>query len=235
MTSRSSIDLERLNHVVEDDATVIAYLKRHPDFFNRNPALLSELRISHPSGVAVSLIERQVAILRQQNEKLEARIHELISIAHENDDISWRVHQLSLKIMECRGFEQAITAIRHSLAHEFTLDTVAMRIVGEYKGEAQLPLDMQQLFVKDRNDPVLKSLLQYQEPVCGRLKNEQLRYLFGDDTRIQSMALLPLGFGVVALGSSDSKRFVTNMATHFLRHLAELIARKIRHDIHVIG
>lgn len=231
MTIQSSIELD-LRSEENCEKAVAEFLKQHPDFFNLNPELLGELRINHPSGVAVSLIERQVTVLREQKHKLDQRIQELVSIAHENDEISRRVHQLSLKIMECRGFAQAVTAIRTSLIHEFNLDAVSLKLLGVYKGEAQLTEDLQSYFIEGAGVQILKNLLLYQEPVCGRLKFEHMRFLFPADVdRIQSIALLPLGIGVVALGSYDPHRFTTSMETHFLKHLAELIARKIRHDV----
>ncbi|MDH3326971.1 MAG: DUF484 family protein, partial [Gammaproteobacteria bacterium] len=40
---------------------VEVYLDKHPEFFQEYPELLVELKVPHPSGGAVSLIERQVA------------------------------------------------------------------------------------------------------------------------------------------------------------------------------
>ena len=46
------------------------YLATHPDFFEQNPSLLSALNLPHSSGGTVSLIERQISVLRQKDLKL---------------------------------------------------------------------------------------------------------------------------------------------------------------------
>ena len=48
------------------DATVRDYLKDHPDFFERHPDMLDHLHISHSTGSAVSLVEKQVSVLRER-------------------------------------------------------------------------------------------------------------------------------------------------------------------------
>ena len=48
----------------EPDAEQVAeFLNSHPDFFDDQAELLSQLRLPHPSGTAVSLIERQIQVL----------------------------------------------------------------------------------------------------------------------------------------------------------------------------
>ena len=45
------------------DHAVEQYLKNNPDYFERYPGLLAQLRIPHNINGAVSLIERQVGLL----------------------------------------------------------------------------------------------------------------------------------------------------------------------------
>ena len=50
-----------------DENEVADFLRTHPDFFERHLALLTELVVPHSSrGGAVSLLERQVGVLRDQ-------------------------------------------------------------------------------------------------------------------------------------------------------------------------
>ena len=50
--------------------TIAGYLKANPEFFERHASLLNSLRLPHDAGgSAVSLIERQVLVLRQKNLK----------------------------------------------------------------------------------------------------------------------------------------------------------------------
>ena len=49
------------------DEQVVAYLKDNPAFFIDQDDLLAQLRIPHLRGSSISLVERQVAVLRERN------------------------------------------------------------------------------------------------------------------------------------------------------------------------
>jgi len=53
---------------------VVAWLWQNADVLSRHPDLLETLEFTHASGGAVSLIERQVALLRGKNQRLHERI-----------------------------------------------------------------------------------------------------------------------------------------------------------------
>ena len=50
------------------------YLKENGDFLQRNPDLLDHLHVSHASGSAVSLVEKQVSVLRERNMEMRHRL-----------------------------------------------------------------------------------------------------------------------------------------------------------------
>ena len=52
-----------------DEHNVAQYLKGHPEFFQRHTSLLGSMSLEHNSGTAVSLIERQISILREQKKR----------------------------------------------------------------------------------------------------------------------------------------------------------------------
>ena len=64
------------------------YLLTHPDFFIDHPEVLKELQVPHLSGNAVSLVEKQLILLREQNEQTQKRLHELIEIARQNEELA---------------------------------------------------------------------------------------------------------------------------------------------------
>ena len=69
------------------DQSVLDFLRQSPDFFLRHPSALSELSLPHESGEAVSLIERQIDILRERNVTMRKRMNELLQAARMNDEI----------------------------------------------------------------------------------------------------------------------------------------------------
>ena len=64
----SQTKTQNTDELLERD--VIKFLETHIDFFERHPDLLSSLRLPHNSGQAISLIEKQVSVLREQNTKI---------------------------------------------------------------------------------------------------------------------------------------------------------------------
>ena len=53
------------------DEEVIQFLSEDPDFFQRNPDFLQSLYIPHEKGTAISLVEKQINLLREKNAALE--------------------------------------------------------------------------------------------------------------------------------------------------------------------
>ena len=77
----------QLIDVNEDD--IVEYLQTNPDFFERHINLLTSLSLPHRTGgPAVSLVERQVSVLRQRNMKLERKLRELLDVARGNDPLA---------------------------------------------------------------------------------------------------------------------------------------------------
>ena len=48
------------------DQAVREYLEANPDFFEHHSALLPSLSVPHRTGDSISLVERQVSMLRQK-------------------------------------------------------------------------------------------------------------------------------------------------------------------------
>src|ERR1700691_6602187 len=84
-----------------NDASVAEYLQSCPDFFERNGALLTKLRLPHlrDTGATVSLVERQVEVLRERNQTLERQLKELVDVARANDGLADRIHRLSQRLI----------------------------------------------------------------------------------------------------------------------------------------
>lgn len=227
------------------DASVAHYLRAHPDFFAGHPEVLTEMVVPHPSGAAISLIERQVAALREQNRKLKRQLQELVQIARENDRLSERMQRLTLTLMECTSLEEVFIVLYDGLRNDFHADAVALRLMAKPRqttGEGQIGLPSDILFV-DASDPAwnsFKGVLKGAKPLCGALNTMQLHYLFGDQAAtIGSAALIPLttpvasagltpSIGLLAIGSHDAERFHAGMGTHFLDQMSELISCALR-------
>ena len=107
---------------------VAAYLKAHPQFFVEHPAVLAEIAVPHVTGEAVSLVERQVAALREQYRRLENKYRELLTIAAENDDLRRRLHQLTIKLLGTDDIKATIATLYQALMEDFRADFVALKV-----------------------------------------------------------------------------------------------------------
>ena len=113
---------QRKEEFVEEglsEQSIHDFLAAHPDFFERHSTLLSSLNLPHASGGAVSLVERQVSVLRQRELKLERRLRELIQVARENDVLSSKIHELTLQLLAATDLHRTIVVIEEALRSGF--------------------------------------------------------------------------------------------------------------------
>ena len=214
------------------DTGVADYLQTYPDFFERNSSLLTKLRLPHmrDAGATVSLVERQVEVLRERNQALERKLKELVDVARANDALADRIHRLSQRLIRARSMLETIAAIETSLREDFD----AMHSVLVLFLEEARSLEPQAGRFLRTDDPTgtdiktFESLLQSGKPRCGQVRDAQRDYLFGKDSiEIGSVALTPLGpkgeLGILAIGASDMERFHPAMSTEFLSRIGELV------------
>jgi hypothetical protein len=217
---------------VLNDNSVSEYLLTFPDFFERNSQLLTKLRLPHVRDVAatVSLVERQVEVLRERNQSLERKLKELVDVARANDGLADRIHRLSQRLIRTRTLAESISAIEASLREDFdAMNSVLVLFLEEAR--ALEPETGQFLRVAAAGDEDLRtfdSLLSSGKPRCGQVRDAQRDYLFGKDSvAIGSVALTPLGqkgaLGILAIGASDAERFHPGMSTEFLVRIGELV------------
>ena len=214
-----------------NDTTVGEYLQTYPDFFERNSPLLTKLRLPHlrDAGATVSLVERQVEVLRERNQSLDRKLKELVDVARANDALADRIHRLSQRLIRAHTLLETISAVETSLREDFD----AMHSVLVLFLEQARSLEGAGRFLRtgDPTDPDIKSfesLLQSGKPRCGQVRDGQRDYLFGKDSvEIGSVALTPLGpkgeLGILAIGASDAERFHPAMSTEFLSRIGELV------------
>jgi hypothetical protein len=220
-------------HVAYPDVSeesIADYLQSHPDFFERNLALLSGLRLPHrTTGGAISLVERQVDVLRQRNAAMEGNLKELVQVARSNDRLAGRIHSLALLLMRSKSREDVIDILDEQLREGFSVDQAALVLFDSVPGLAQG--HSQFVRVVHREDPAVgpfKSFLQSSAPRCTRVRDAQREFLFGPGAAIQSMALVPLGprseYGFLAIGNRSPDHFHPAKSIDFLARLGELAA-----------
>ncbi|WP_455209517.1 DUF484 family protein [Kaarinaea lacus] len=220
---------------VEDklnEKDVEEFLRQNPEFFIDHPDLVSELKVPHlNTGSAISLIEHQVELLRQQNAKLQKRLDDLVQIARENDRLSRNMHLLTVELMGSRNLIDVFSQLNESLRRDFSADAVCIRILGQPKSAR---LTDRKEFASNAQELTKHFGRQLKEgkAICGKAKTEQKKMLFEDQgDKVASLAFIPLSFdknmGLLAIGSFDEKRFHSGMGTLFLNQLGQVVSKTI--------
>jgi uncharacterized protein YigA (DUF484 family) len=203
---------------------IVLYLMRHPDFFARHPDALAAIDIPHPTGDAVSLIERQVRILREQSGTYRRQLEHLVNVARENDALAKRLHRLTLSLIETHSFDEVLNTLQDELREQFKADAVEMKLFATDQLEAH---------AHEPGPALFRDFLRRARPNCGKLDKAKLEYLFGSQAgETGSAALIPLTApplaGVLAIGSRDPERFHEGKSVDFLQRLAEVVSAKLQ-------
>jgi len=215
-----------------DEAQVVAYLKADPLLLTRHPALLEQLEVAHAAGSAVSLIERQVELLRGKNQRLEARLEKLIDSARANEVRADKMLKLALALIRAPSLAAIAAALRSAMRDEFGLDEV---FIGLHS-----PLfrrhDIDGIVPVEAGGPIARAwdnFLRTRLIDCGPIEADKARLLFPRcEATIASAAVVPLErdrhLGFIALGSVDGDRFQPRQGKVFLEMTAELVSAAIR-------
>jgi uncharacterized protein YigA (DUF484 family) len=213
----------------DEEETVARYLQQKPEFFENHLQLLAKLRLPHARGSStISLVERQVEVLRERHAALEQKLADFVTVARANDAVAEKLHRFTRRLLRAQTRQSAIDQLEASLREDFDSFHSVLVLIGE--PDAVVP----QRFVRlvgadDANLKSFESLFTSGKPRCGQARDSQREFLFGADSPdIGSVALVPLGdhgsLGVLALGSTDRDRFHPGMSTDFLGRLADLIS-----------
>ena len=212
--SKAAEDLMRV------EGKIAAYLEKNPEFFERHPQLLEELKINHKVYGSVSLVERQILNLRQRTESLQTRLNEMIRNAQDNSELLVKCSDLVVKLVEAESKQQMVNSMNESLRRSFDIDDCQLWLCDS-------DLELENVSLSDVD--TLRKLTDHQfiqdDPICGRM-TEGISQLFKAEKSLESYALIPLGIGaetgLIALASHDAELFTADMGTLFLRFIGDV-------------
>ena len=201
----------------EQEELVAEWLRATPGFFERYANLLNDIRLKHPhEDRAISLQERQMTMLRTQNQELNRRLSEMLHFGSRNDKTQQGLVAWLLRLMRANNKADVEAAVTHGLAEVFEVDAAQILAPNNAFG------------------PWIDT------PLCGSAKElaaasvDLLATQATIDPEWQSMVAigLPLGKGgssnqapaVLLLASKDESRFTADMGAFYLRQIAELTA-----------
>ena len=210
---------------------IIAYLLDHPDFFAEHDDLLVSMRVPHQRGDTVSLVERQLKLLRERNIEMRHRLSQLMDVARDNDRLFDKTRRLNLALMDASSLEEIVIAVEDSLRQDFQVPFVSLILfsdnampVGRWVSSAEAQKAIGGL-IGDKT-------------VCGALREYELNFLFGAEQgkEVGSTAIVTLNHlglhGVLAIGSRDPQHYKSSVGTLFLNYIADVLGRLLPRFTH---
>jgi uncharacterized protein YigA (DUF484 family) len=217
-----------LTETISEDS-IADYLKRHPDFFERHGSLVLALRLPHRAGgSSISLVERQVAMLRQRNAQLERQLKDLVAVAKQNDALVEKIHQLCLKLMRAPTVPARLEQLETGLREDFAAERAVLVLFPDAPASAVREGFVRRLGVDDPDVRPFATFLRAAKPRCGPLRDRQKNIFDRDADAVSSAAFVPLGpeskLGFLIIGSRDPDHFHPGKRMDFLARLGEVLS-----------
>ena len=193
------------------------FLRAHPNFLQDRPGLLAVLNLPHGGEGAVSLVERQVSVLRQRNIVSRQQINSLSDIGRENDRLLEATRRTVLALLAGTN--------RQELAQIWLV-----QVTNTFKAELGALIWTTGKPNSNSAESVANKLIGQGKSFSGMLRSEEMNALFTSDASHGSAALSPIRdgsdiLGVLAVGARDSARYRQEDGTIFLEYLAEVIGQ----------
>lgn len=211
-----------------NNEVVREYLKNHDDFLQRNPDMFDYLHISHASGSAISLVEKQMSVLRERNKDMRQRLKTLTANARDNDALFELTRALVLKLLDADSIADLYSTFMGAMTADFRADYATMIVYSESGGIENWRTETQETVKRE-----IGSLFRGHKAVCGALRSEELAFLFPAGSGAGSAALVPLSqssgaqLGLLAVGSTDANYYNSKVGTLFLSHLADVLVKLV--------
>lgn len=211
---------------------VESYLIKNKHFFDDKNNLLSQLNLPHDEKGSISLIERQIEILRKENKAQKDKLIQFIETASANDIISKKIQSLAASLISSGSQKNTFEITYNSLFNDFEIEYISFVIFK--KLNFKKPDFVLQIDKKDKSLDTFQSFLKNKSPRCNLLTDQQYKLLFRNSKNIRSSALIPLFiknyYGFLAIGSNDEMRFNPDMSMDYLSLIGNLISRAIQRD-----
>ena len=216
---------------------VAAYLEAHPEFFVGRDDLLAKLTLPHESGRAISLLERQVTLLRERNSDLNRHLGEFIGNAQTNDSLFEKTRLLVLELLKAESLGELAAVIRKEITKLFGATESLLIFAGE---QAALPAGIQGMPYSEAQE-IFGELFEKRRTFCGELNERQVNFLFPAASRaIVSAAIVPLHVPgetaagerpqpapLLVIGSATAGHFNNSQDTLFVDFIGEVLSALI--------
>lgn len=204
---------------------VASYLKQHPDFFINRDSLLAEITLPHESGQAISLLERQVKILRERSIESRHTLNQLLETAKYNDQLFNVTRALILALLMEDEVAQIASATEANLCTQPGIDACSVIL---FQADHLRNVEHTRLESPEFLQENFPTLLRDRRTLCKAVSKETAAFLFPHrSSSIRSVALCPIGrermLGVLAIGNKSQDYFNEDLDTLFLDFIGEVL------------
>jgi hypothetical protein len=204
---------------------VASYLKQHPDFFINRDSLLAEITLPHESGHAISLLERQVKILRERSIESRHTLNQLLETAKYNDQLFNVTRALILALLMEDEVAQIASATEANLCTQPGIDACSVIL---FQADHLRNVEHTRLESAEFLQENFPTLLRDRRTLCKAVSKDTAAFLFPHrSSSIRSVALCPIGrermLGVLAIGNKSQDYFNEDLDTLFLDFIGEVL------------
>jgi len=217
-----------------DAAQVADYLRENPDFFVNHDALLLALQVPHAHGGDVSLVERQVSLLRDRNLESRKQLDVMMTAATTNSEIFLKCQRLVLALLEATNTTDFYLALEKSFKRDFKCNAYSLMVFNENPEQINhFTYCVSETTAREYVGALIKS----KEPTLGVLRPVEQDFLFRHASgKVKSAAVLSVKdparrgssrgqIALLAIGSDDENYFQPGMGTLFIGFIADVLAR----------
>jgi len=220
-------EMKKGNKSSINDLLIKEFLLVNPNYLVDNPDILNALNITHESGIAVSLIQKQVELLRSDLHIANEKLRSLINIAKTNESLLEVSKKLTLDLLSTRDISMVIQILETTFISELDATQCKVYFFSPIKSK-KLPLGRikDELFAN-----YIEELLKSRDKFYGDLDKESMYKIFEPTPDIKEVILIKLNCistsGVVAIGSNVKGKYDATKATTFLDFIIRILSKII--------
>ncbi|MFT5562220.1 MAG: hypothetical protein ACJAXW_004315 [Candidatus Azotimanducaceae bacterium] len=216
--------------IVIEESAVETYLRENPDFFVTHNDLLTEITLPHGESGSISLVEKQVSVLRDRNKESRKRLDEYLKTAKHNDDVFKKCQYMILGLIESDDQESFLKNMEKGFKRDFKSNAYSLMIFGDKPRQIN---HFTNVITRSSANEYVSSLIRSTKPTLGTLRPAEQDFLFRHQSdKVKSAVVMSVREGreqlaLLAIGSSDANYFKPGMGTLFIGFIADALARLI--------
>jgi uncharacterized protein YigA (DUF484 family) len=213
---------------------VVEYLREHPDFFVEQEDLLADLSLPHESGKAISLLERQVTILRHRGIDARQKLSNLLENARDNDQLFDTTRNLVLALLRANSVTEISEVTQDQLSHHANIDACEVIVIEHPELNVSNAIRTAPLSKLQQD---FSDVFRLKRTHCGALTTDQTDYLFPTDNHsIRSTAICPAVnnseiLALLVVGNKSEEYFNVDLDTLFLDFIGRVVGAVLDRDL----